>query len=109
MKHLPKAHYVRQILEQAAEGSLPTSSQLDKLNEFDLPDGENLSRYRASINSAAQRIVAQRQESGYGAAFKVAGDECHGLAQRMSDTQLAATRDPNPESYEDLTARMFGR
>lgn len=109
MNHLSKTHHVRQLLEQAATGSMPSSGQLDKLDGFDLPDGEGLGRFRASINAAAQRIVAQHQRSGYAAARGTAVHECGSLAQRMTQAQLAVTGDPDPEPIDAITARMFGR
>lgn len=110
MKFLQKSHHIRQLLETAAyTGQVPPRSLLDKLDKFDLPDGESMTKFRGAINAAAQRIVATRATAGYGAAFTLAGDECGAIAQRMSETQLAAVGDPDPEPMDDITRRMFGR
>lgn len=109
MSYLPREHPVRELLEQAAFGRLPTRAQLDKLDGFrDLPDGQSLASYRESINRHAREVAAVAETGNHHAARQRAEAAWTRLADRMSPEQASVTGDPDPEPLADVTARMFG-
>lgn len=110
--HLPKNHPVRYLLEAAATGSLPTKGQLAKLAEHDehLPPDGGLGRLAPLVSQAARRVAEAGAGGNHKAGRQQAEHEWSRLAQQMHpDARAVDQIDANPESLDDITARMFTR
>lgn len=113
--YLAREHPVRVLLEAAALGHEPTRADLDNLARDDLPEGHDLTRFRAQVAQAGAAIAqAYSPEPGtvyYGTSRAMADDHVARLALQMTpaERELAGDDPATVESVQDIAARIFGR
>jgi hypothetical protein len=109
-RHLEQSHPVMFLLRSAAQGGTVTTADLDRfLVRDDLPEGENLNRFRRNVVDGVAQVRAQAQDGNFAAARAQADQLAGDLAARMTDDEASVTSEPNPESVDEIAARMFRR
>lgn len=106
---LPNGHPIHFLLRTAATGKTPTRADLDRfLVRDDLPEGDDLNRYRKVLVAAIDDIVGIKATGNNRAARDLADDVIGKVAQTMTDSERALTEaDPNPEPLAAIGERMF--
>jgi hypothetical protein len=113
---LPKNHPITTLLDHAAyHGQQPSKADLDRcLVRTDLPDGEDLNRYRHAIAKACREVadIARPAEGIHNyAEAKARADHLGGaIAGRLTETEAAIATSEDPAQAEplaDIAARMF--
>jgi len=109
MSNLPKNHPVRYLIESAATGRKLTAGDLDLLGNADLPTGESLKAFSASVDSAARRVASIGATGANGDALRQAQEEWSTLANRMTSDQLnvSSSTKAGDTSVQDMVSNMF--
>lgn len=112
--YISRNHPVRMILEQAAHGRRPSKRDLDQLlievSEENLPDGQNLDRFRSEISKQAARIAGIYETGATGPARTAAEEAASALAVHMTNEQRAlntSTTRSSTQDVEDVVSRVF--
>lgn len=109
MPHLPKNHPVRFLVESAANGRKLTDKDLSILEHAELPVGESLTAYRATVTAAAARVAAAGAGGGNNQeARRLAETEWSNIASRMSPDQLAVDNTSGPDDAQNINSMVAG-
>ncbi len=107
MSYIDKNHPIRLILDRAAGGESPTRVSLLALDRSDLPDGDDLARFRDDLSVAAQEVATIASVGAFGSARTRAQEHLAAFAEQMSDAEREIYGDENPEDVREISSRMF--
>ena len=102
MTYIPKNHPVRFLIESAANGRKLTAEDLEILNNANLPTGESLTAYKASVDAAARRVAQTGAGGNRQEALTLAESEWSGIAAGMSQDQRTIDTTAGPDDEQAI-------